>query len=52
MVREPEHSPVSVTPMGTLLDWFTGIRKHHDIDSFAYFQDIRRRLPSYPADPR
>jgi len=24
--------------------------KHHDIDPFAYLQDILRRLPSHPAD--
>jgi hypothetical protein len=29
---------------------FTGTCKHHDIDPFAYLQDILRRLPSHPAD--
>ena len=28
----------------------TGTCKHHDIDPFAYLQDILRRLPSHPAD--
>jgi hypothetical protein len=28
----------------------TGTCKHHDIDPFAYLQDILRRLPSYLAD--
>ena len=26
----------------------TGTCKHHDIDPFAYLQDILRRLPSHP----
>jgi hypothetical protein len=25
-------------------------RKHHDIDPFAYLQDLLRRLPSQPAE--
>jgi len=29
---------------------FTGTCKHHDIDPFAYLQDMLRRLPSHPAD--
>jgi hypothetical protein len=29
---------------------FTGTCKHHDIDPFAYLQDVLRRLPSHPAD--
>jgi hypothetical protein len=29
---------------------FTGTCKHHDIDPFAYLQDILRRLPAHPAD--
>jgi hypothetical protein len=28
----------------------TGTCKHHSIDPFAYFRDIRSRLPSRPAD--
>jgi transposase len=28
----------------------TGTCKHHDIDPFAYLQDILRRLPTHPAD--
>jgi transposase len=28
----------------------TGTCKYHDIDPFAYLQDILRRLPSHPAD--
>jgi transposase len=28
---------------------FTGTRKHNNIDKFAYFTDILRRLPSQPA---
>jgi hypothetical protein len=28
----------------------TGTCKHHDIDPFAYLQDILRRLPTQPAD--
>jgi len=28
----------------------TGTCRHHDIDPFAYLQDILRRLPSLPAD--
>ena len=28
----------------------TGTCKHHDIDRFAYLQDILRRLPSQPAN--
>jgi hypothetical protein len=28
----------------------TGSCKHHDIDPFAYLQDVLRRLPSRPAD--
>jgi transposase len=28
----------------------TGTCKHHDIDPFAYLQDVLRRLPSHPAD--
>jgi transposase len=29
---------------------FTGTCKHHDIDPFAYLQDMLSRLPSHPAD--
>jgi hypothetical protein len=29
---------------------FTGTCKHHEIDPFAYLQDVLRRLPSHPAD--
>jgi hypothetical protein len=29
---------------------FTGTCKHHDIDPFAYLQNILSRLPSHPAD--
>jgi transposase len=28
----------------------TGTCKHHDIDPFAYLQDVLRRLPSHPAN--
>ena len=28
----------------------TGTCKHHDIDPFAYLQDVLGRLPSLPAD--
>ena len=28
---------------------FTGTCKHHDIDPFAYLNDILWRLPSHPA---
>ena len=28
----------------------TGTCKYHDIDPFAYLQDILRRLPAHPAD--
>jgi transposase len=28
----------------------TGTCRHHDIDPFAYLQDILRRLPSLPTD--
>ena len=28
----------------------TGTRRHHDIDPFAYLQDVLGRLPSLPAD--
>jgi len=28
----------------------TGTCKHHDIDPFAYLQDVLPRLPSHPAD--
>ena len=28
----------------------TGTCKHHDIDPFAYLQDVLRRLPTHPAD--
>ena len=31
-----------------LLYSFTGTCKHHDIDPFAYLQDILRRLPAMP----
>ena len=30
----------------------TGTCKHHDIDPFAYLQDVLRRLPAHPADQR
>jgi hypothetical protein len=29
----------------------TGTCKHHDLDPFAYLQDILRRLPTHPAAP-
>ena len=29
---------------------FTGTCKHHDIDPFAYLQDILGRLPAQPMD--
>ena len=29
---------------------FTGTCKHHEIDPFAYLQDVLGRLPSHPAD--
>jgi transposase len=29
---------------------FTGTCKHHEIDPFAYLQDVLRRLPSHPSD--
>ena len=28
----------------------TGTCRHHDLDSFAYLQDVLGRLPSLPAD--
>ena len=28
---------------------FTGTCKHHDIDPFAFLDDVLRRLPSHPA---
>ena len=28
----------------------TGTCKRHDIDPFAYLEDVLRRLPSYPVD--
>jgi hypothetical protein len=27
----------------------TGTCKHHDIDPFAYLQDVLRRLPTHPS---
>jgi hypothetical protein len=33
-----------------VLSSVTGTCKHHDINPFAYLQDILRRLPSHPAD--
>jgi len=35
--------------MAAVLYSHTGTCKHHDIDPFAYLQDILRRLPSDPA---
>ena len=29
----------------------TGTCNYHEIDPFAYLQDVLRRLPSHPADP-
>ena len=31
------------------LDPLSGHLKHHDIDPFAYLQDVLRRLPSHPS---
>jgi hypothetical protein len=33
-----------------VLHSFAGTCKHHDIDPFAYLQDVLRRLPSHPVD--
>jgi hypothetical protein len=49
-------SPVTMLPgrqggrTAAVLYSMTGTCKHHEIDPFAYLQDILRRLPSHPAD--
>jgi IS66 C-terminal element/Transposase IS66 family len=37
-------------PTAAVLHSLTGTCKHHDIDPFAYLQDILGRLPSHPLE--
>jgi hypothetical protein len=34
-----------------VLSSLPGTCKYHDIDPFAYLQDVLHRLPAHPADP-